>query len=71
MTSAGILRDHIAHVLNHVEGGPRGTRVYDRHSYDRENRRALETWARVLTRTVERGPATRVVPIRRRAAASS
>ncbi len=49
MAAAGVPRDHIARVLNHVEGGARATRVYDRHNYDREKRRALETWARTLT----------------------
>ena len=50
MAEAGIPRDHIAHVLNHVEGGARATRVYDRHNYDREKRIALEAWDRALTR---------------------
>jgi hypothetical protein len=27
-------KEHISLVLNHVEGGPRATRVYDRYSYD-------------------------------------
>jgi integrase len=54
MAEAGIPRDHIAKVLNHVEGGPRATRVYDRHTYDREKRRALETWARVLKGILEK-----------------
>ena len=36
MAAAGIPREHIAKVLNHVEGGARATRVYDRHSYDAE-----------------------------------
>ena len=48
MAAAGVPRGHIAHVLNHVEGGARATRVYDRHSYDREKRTALEAWARSL-----------------------
>jgi len=48
MASAGIPREHIGHVLNHVEGGARATRVYDRYAYDREKRIALETWARTL-----------------------
>ena len=38
MAAAGIPRDHIGKVLNHVEGGARATRVYDRHSYDPEKR---------------------------------
>jgi hypothetical protein len=53
MAAAGVARDHIAKVLNHVEGGARATRVYDRHSYDEEKRMALETWDRVLTGILE------------------
>ena len=37
MAEAGVPRDHIAKVLNHVEGGPAATRVYDRYDYDSEN----------------------------------
>lgn len=48
MAEAGVPRDHIAKVLNHVEGGPRATKVYDRYAYDAEKRDALETWARRL-----------------------
>lgn len=54
MAGAGVPREHIARVLNHVEGGPRATRVYDRHSYDREKRAALETWAETLSHIVEK-----------------
>lgn len=46
MAEAGVLRDHIAKALNHVEGGPAATRVYDRYDYDAEKREALERWAR-------------------------
>jgi integrase len=53
MAAAGVLRDHIARVLNHIEGGARATRVYDRHSYDREKRVALDTWARTLAALLE------------------
>ncbi len=35
-------------MLNHVQGSPAATRVYDRYSRDREKRVALETWARTL-----------------------
>jgi integrase len=48
MAASGIPREHIGHVLNHVEGGARATRVYDRYAYDREKRIALETWERTL-----------------------
>lgn len=66
MAAAGIPRDHIAKVLNHVEGGPSATRVYDRYSYDAEKRVALETWARTLTAVLEQKPTKAdVVPMRR------
>jgi integrase len=43
MTGMGIPRLTVSKILNHVEPGV--TAVYDRHSYDREKREALETWA--------------------------
>jgi integrase len=54
MAAAGIPREHIGRVLNHVEGGARATRVYDRYAYDREKRIALETWAQTLAAILER-----------------
>ena len=36
----------VGKILNHVEPGV--TKVYDRHSYDREKREALETWSKRL-----------------------
>ena len=66
MAAAGVARDDIARVLNHVEGGARATRVYDRHNYDREKRKALETWARTLTSIlVNEQQVASVVPIGR------
>lgn len=65
MAEAGVPRDHIAKVLNHVEGGPAATRVYDRYAYDAETREALERWARRLQATVE-GKTAKVVSIRTR-----
>jgi len=63
MAAAGIPREHIGHVLNHVEGGARATRVYDRYAYDREKRIALEAWARTLTGILRRKEASNsVVP---------
>lgn len=53
MAAVGVPREHISKVLNHVEGGPRATQVYDRYQYDREKRIALETWARKLTAIIE------------------
>ena len=67
MAAAGIARDHIARVLNHVEGGARATRVYDRHTYDAEKKLALDTWARRLTAILEHKPAANVIPITKRA----
>ena len=63
MAEAGVPRDHIAKVLNHVEGGPAATRVYDRYDYDTEKRDALERWARRLAAIVE-GKTKKVVAIR-------
>jgi integrase len=46
MGSMGIGRFTIGRVLNHVETSV--TATYDRHSYDKEKRRALDAWARRL-----------------------
>lgn len=48
MAEAGVTREHLAKVLNHIEGGAAATRVYDRYSYDAEKRQALELWERSL-----------------------
>ena len=42
MTSFGISRLVVSKILNHAEPGI--TAVYDRHSYDREKRAALDAW---------------------------
>jgi integrase len=49
MAATGVPRSHISCVLNHIEGGPRATKLYDRYAYDSEKRIALETWSRVLS----------------------
>ena len=64
MAEAGVPRDHIAKVLNHVEGGPAATRIYDRYAYDKEKRDALERWARRL-RAVTEGKTQKIVRIAR------
>jgi integrase len=46
MTGMGIPRLTVSKILNHVEPGV--TAVYDRHSYDKEKREALEAWGRRL-----------------------
>ena len=65
MGEAGVPRQHIAYVLNHVDGTPRATSVYDRYEHDAEKRVALETWGRVLTAILEKKPAGTVVPFAR------
>jgi len=42
--SIGVPRLTVAKILNHAEQGV--TAVYDRHSYDREKREALDAWAK-------------------------
>jgi integrase len=64
IAEAGVHRDHIAKVLNHVEGGPAATRIYDRYAYDKEKRDALERWARRL-HVIFEGKTRKVVPIAR------
>lgn len=65
MAAAGVPRDHISKVLNHVEGGARATRVYDRHGYDPQKRIALETWDRALTAILNHGDAGTVLAFAR------
>jgi integrase len=63
MTGMGTTRLVVAKVLNHVELGV--TKVYDRHSYDQEKRRALEAWARKLEMIVA-GKISKIVSFPRR-----
>jgi integrase len=51
MTGMGISRLVVGKILNHVEPGV--TAIYDRHSYDREKREALEAWAGRLDEIVK------------------
>jgi len=62
MAEAGVPRQHISAVLNHVERGASVTRVYDRYSYDAEKRRALETWARKLRAIVKQSEPGKLLP---------
>lgn len=58
----GITRLVVSKVLNHVETGI--TATYDRHSYDREKRQALDTWgARLLEILSGKEQAANVVQI--------
>jgi len=63
MTASGIQRLTVAKVLNHVETGV--TAVYDRHSYDKEKRQALETWERKL-RGILTGKKAKIVNLKRK-----
>lgn len=62
MAEAGVPREHISYVLNHVEGGARATRVYDRYNRDNEKRVALDQWARTLRAILENKRGGAVVP---------
>ena len=62
MAEASVPREHISFVLNHVDGGSRATKVYDRYSRDNEKRVALEAWERRLKAILENKPASTVVP---------
>jgi integrase len=46
MTAMGISRLVVSKILNHAESGI--TSVYDRHSYDKEKREALDAWGKRL-----------------------
>lgn len=61
MRKAGVPRDHVSKVLNHVEGGPVATRVYDRYDGDREKKIALDTWARTLMAILEEQEGGKVI----------
>jgi integrase len=61
MAEAGITTTTISRVLNHAEGGPRATQVYNRYEYDVEKRIGLETWGRALTAILEQKPAPAAV----------
>ena len=61
LASVGVNRLHISKVLNHAEREIMG--VYDRYSYDKEKRRALEKWERKLRRIISEPAATKVVSI--------
>ena len=61
MAREGISRGTLSQVMNHVDGGPRATVVYDRYNYDTEKRKALETWGRCLDAMIGDGKKPRVV----------
>ncbi len=67
MAAAGVPSEHVSRVLNHAEGGPKATHIYNRYAYDTEKRAALDTWARTLTQILETQEAGMIVPFEKRA----
>ena len=63
MTGMGIPRLVVKKILNHVDSDV--TAVYDRHSYDREKREALDTWGHKLESIVS-SDTSNVVPFRKK-----
>jgi len=61
MTGMGISRLVVGKLLNHAERGV--TSTYDRHSYDKEKRQALETWGRKLEAIIEGTETSKVIPM--------
>lgn len=63
MTEMGISRLVVSKILNHAETGV--TAIYDRNSYDREKRQALEAWGRRLDAILTgEDESSKVVPLR-------
>jgi integrase len=62
MTSLGISRLVVSKILNHAEPGV--TAVYDRHSYDREKRAALDEWSERLSEIVFHSLPSKIVSLR-------
>ncbi len=54
LAEMGFSIDVIGKVLNHAESGVTAT-IYVRHTYDREKRRALESWADYLDEILRGG----------------
>ena len=63
MAESGVPVQVIARVLNHIDRSPRATKAYDRHTYDAEKFRALQTWERRLDHILT-GTKSAVVPFR-------
>jgi integrase len=65
MRRAGIPRDDVSRVLNHKEGGPAATSVYDRYDGAAEKQIALDTWARRLQQILDEQDGSNVVAFAR------
>lgn len=61
MARAGVTRETISQVLNHVDRGSRSTSTYDRYSYDREKRAAIQKWTRRLVDIISKTAKATVV----------
>ena len=64
MERIGVATSTISKVMNHVDAGPRATKIYARHDYDGEKRQALEAWGRHLDALLTGQTSARVVPFR-------
>jgi integrase len=64
MAEAGVHTEYISKVLNHAQGGPAATRIYDRYKYDKEKRDALERWTRRLY-AITAGNTREAIPLAR------
>jgi integrase len=62
MTASGVQRFTVSKILNHAESGV--TAVYDRHSYDKEKRNAMNKWDRILKKIVS-GETGKVIEMNR------
>ena len=63
VTALGFGRDAMNRVTNHKEGGIAD--VYDRHRYQEENKKIMETVARHIVTIAEHGGPSNVVALRR------
>jgi len=63
MAGAGVNRLVISRLLNHTEGGI--TKIYDRYSYDKEKRQALELWSRKLQSIITGKPSGKIIPLKK------
>ena len=63
MAESGVPVQVIALVLNHINGSPLATKAYDRHTYDAEKLRALQTWERRVDHILT-GTTSTVIPFR-------
>jgi integrase len=61
VTALGFGRDAMNRVTNHKEGGIAD--VYDRHRYQEENKKIMETVARHIVAIAEHGESTNVIAL--------